>query len=317
MKLKHLLSALLPVLCLLFSCSNARVSTSQANAEHIQKTGEIILDGYPLQYIRRGSGDPLLVVGSATYYSRAFSKKLEQEFEMIYVDSRHFVEDCPATEAYTLATFSEDVEQFRRQLGLKKISLIGHSIHAQIALDYAVRYPQHVSQLILIAGVPYLGDDLQTLKNELWEAGADDERKTRMKINSQIASTVLDTTPAPRHFAVSYHYNSPLYWADPGFDATPLLRDLKTCPAAFGQLVGALPGKQAMRDKLQEVKVPTLLVLGQLDFAIPHRAWEELITGNERIDYILMDEASHNPHTEPATAAVFDQHLMSWRVNSK
>jgi proline iminopeptidase len=46
------------------------------------------------------------------------------------------------------------------------------------------------------------------------------------------------------------------------------------------------------------VRVPSLLVLGRLDFAIPHTVWEALIAGLNHVTYVLLQEDSHTPHAE-------------------
>lgn len=307
---------------LLFSaCGFSGDVNEEKTGSKVLREGAVTIDGFPLQYIRQGGGEPLLIIGSAIYYPRAFSKELESRYEMIYIDSRHFVPDCRFAEEelsqFDLQTFSDDVETMRRELGLKKVTVIGHSIHAQIAVDYAVRYPEHIHRLILIAGVPYVGDDMERLKEELWESAATEERQAIRNANLEIMELVLDTVAANRYFAESYFYSAPLYWADPNFDASELLADLRTCPQLFGSLAGSLPSKAGMIEKLEQLSVPTLVLLGKLDFAIPYKAWEEIIAENEQIDYILMEEASHNPHTEPSTVGAFNTHLIGWMAKQR
>jgi len=58
------------------------------------------------------------------------------------------------------------------------------------------------------------------------------------------------------------------------------------------------------------VSVPSLLVLGRLDFAIPYTVWEELIAGLHHFKYVLLQEDSHNPHAESPER--FDTELIAW-----
>jgi proline iminopeptidase len=122
-------------------------------------SGTVAVDGVELLYVREGSGKPILVVGSAVYYPRAFSPTLREHFELIFVDWRFFVPSYnPPKEELgnvSLDTFVDDLETVRTALGVDNLSVLGHSIHAQIAIGYARKYPQHISHLILVGGTPY------------------------------------------------------------------------------------------------------------------------------------------------------------------
>ena len=52
----------------------------------IRRFGSVTVSGATLRYVTEGSGRPVLVVGSATYYPRTFSKYLGRSFEMAYAD---------------------------------------------------------------------------------------------------------------------------------------------------------------------------------------------------------------------------------------
>lgn len=316
MDLKHLPTVLLSIPLILFACNNQDKSSVKNQDTETVGEGIVEIDGFQHKYIRKGHGDPYLVIGSADYYSHAFPEALEDEIELIFIDSKHFVPDCQITEAavdqLSLASFSDDVETIRQKLGLGPVGVIGHSVHAQIALDYALRYPEQTNRLIMIAGVPFNGEKVNQLNALNWEKNADPTRKEIMKNNQEIMEAQFDNTPPDKYFSLTYHYNAPKYWADPNFDATYLLDDLRTCPQVMGKLFGSVPHQADVQMKVDKLSVPTLLILGKLDFAIPHEAWEVVIEGQEKVHYVLMENASHNPQTEPSTANAFHQHLSNW-----
>jgi proline iminopeptidase len=53
-----------------------------------------------------------------------------------------------------LDLYVEDIEALRRNLGLEKISLLGHSWGSMLALAYAVKYPARVDELVLVSSGP-------------------------------------------------------------------------------------------------------------------------------------------------------------------
>jgi len=277
--------------------------------------GKIELNGIQFNYVRQGSGDHAIVIGSSVYYPKAFSDSLKSKFDMIFVDSRHFLPNYNPSDkelaALNLTTWAEDIEAARIKLNLGKIILIGHSVHAQIALEYATMFPDNINELILICGVPYSFEQLSAKANEYWEKEADDSRKATLKLRLLKQDSIMQATPANKQFSVSYDLNAPLYWVDSNYDASDLLSGLLTSPKAFGKLFNSVPTKQEVISKLQNLKMPTLVISGKLDFACPHTEWEEVIK-NTSIDYKLMTNASHNPHTEKITQKEFDKNLMTW-----
>lgn len=48
----------------------------------VGSVGDIKVDGFPLKYIRRDTGDPSWVIGSSDCYFEAFLRKLINYFKM-------------------------------------------------------------------------------------------------------------------------------------------------------------------------------------------------------------------------------------------
>ena len=51
---------------------------------------------------------------------------------------------------YTIPGMAELVERVRAALGTEMVDLVGHSLGGQVAIHYAVRYPQRVRRLVLV-----------------------------------------------------------------------------------------------------------------------------------------------------------------------
>ncbi|KAJ3931693.1 MAG: alpha/beta-hydrolase [Lentinula lateritia] len=64
--------------------------------------------------------------------------------------------DIPARVAEAESFFVDSLEDWRQQMHLEKMTLIGHSLGAYFSVVYALKYPQRVERLILLspAGVP-------------------------------------------------------------------------------------------------------------------------------------------------------------------
>jgi proline iminopeptidase len=291
-------SALALALTVVLGCSE-----SPPNEAGGREEGVVAIEDGELRWIAEGAGPVLLVVGSTDLYPAMFSENLREHFRLVFLDGRHFARgyspEGEALEALTLEDWVDDVEVARTELGLGEITILGHSIHGQIALRYAEKYPESLRRLILVGPVAFFGPERDEAIAAFWDEVANEDRKATLEERQMVLDSILPTVPRPRRFAVQYAHEAPLYWADPHYDPSPLLGELETTPA-WGRLTRTVPDRSTLEERLQSIDVPTLLVLGRLDFSIPHPLWEDLIEGIGTIEYELMTEDSHNPQTENA-----------------
>lgn len=59
--------------------------------------------------------------------------------------------------------FVQALEDWRAKMGVKKMTLIGHSLGGYLSIAYSLKYPQHVSRLVLLspAGIPEAPEELK------------------------------------------------------------------------------------------------------------------------------------------------------------
>lgn len=278
--------------------------------------GVVSRGGVDFRYVREGVGQPIVVIGSSTYYPRAFSPALRESFELIFVDSRHFIPSYQPTDeelaSLTLETFADDIEALRKRLAINEWAVLGHSVHAQLALAYARKYPDRTSRVVLVAGVPYSFAELAEVQDRFWIDRASEERKKQHSANRHAIDNALSAAPESRRFAVDYIGNAAKWWADPTYDSTPLWEGVETGPA-FGRLFELVPARDQMRRIVESIQAPTLLILGKLDYGVPHVTWEELIGELPSWTYVLLAADSHNPQTEAPER--FDRELVRWMSN--
>jgi proline iminopeptidase len=98
------------------------------------------------------SGGPGQVPYDAMY---ALSEALQPYLDVAYLDQRGCGRsDRPGQGAYSIDAYVNDIELLREQLGANKVVLIGHAWGGYCAINYAMRYPERVDALILLAPVP-------------------------------------------------------------------------------------------------------------------------------------------------------------------
>lgn len=79
---------------------------------------------------------------------------LTDKAQLVYFDHRGQGRSARGPiESYTLDNNVEDMEALRQYLGLERIALFGASYGGVVAQSYAIRYPQHVSHLMIVSTV--------------------------------------------------------------------------------------------------------------------------------------------------------------------
>ncbi len=112
-----------------------------------------------LQYTQLGQGEPLLILhglfGSSKNW-QSLAKQFAEDFTVYTVDLRnHGNSFHDSLMNYEL--MAEDVRALAGHLDLNSCNIIGHSMGGKVAMLYALRYPQSISNLVVadIAPVTY------------------------------------------------------------------------------------------------------------------------------------------------------------------
>ncbi len=160
-------------LCLLaFSLHLAYGAIPLAPGEHTA-----VLNGVRLWYRVAGQMRPrqaplIFLAGGPGYntysFERTIGPRLERHVQMIYFDQRGTGRsERPQSDEYAMTTLVEDIEALRANLGVRQISLIGHSFGATVAVEYAARYPEHVQKLVVMDGAEDLPQVFDLWKREI------------------------------------------------------------------------------------------------------------------------------------------------------
>jgi pimeloyl-ACP methyl ester carboxylesterase len=115
------------------------------------------LNNTRIYYETDGHGPPVVLltgfVGDVRFWDRA-ADLLSPEFTIIRLDNR----GSGATEysgTFTMDDLADDVAHLIDYLGLGKAHIVGWSLGSNVALDFAVRYPEKVDTLTVIASYSF------------------------------------------------------------------------------------------------------------------------------------------------------------------
>jgi proline-specific peptidase len=200
---------------------------------------------------------------------------------------------------WSVELFLEELSTVRQQLGLDHIHLLGHSWGGMLAMEYAVTQPAGLASLILASSpvsIPQWIAEAHRLRKELpqeveqtlrhhEEAGTTDEvaYEEAMMVFYQRHVCRLDPWPEPlmRTFA-KLEANPEVYntmWGPSEFHATGTLKEWD------------------VRDRLGEIRLPTLITSGRHDEATPTIA-ETVHRGIAGSEWVIFEQSSHAAHLE-------------------
>ncbi|HXS88168.1 MAG TPA: alpha/beta hydrolase [Steroidobacteraceae bacterium] len=285
---------------------------AQADQDIPRSSGVITVRGEPHTYLAEGKGEPCIVVGFAPQYPALFSTRLKQHISLIYVDYKNSWDalDESKVQATTLDSLVEEIDDVRKAFALERVCVLGHSTPGLVAIEYAARHPERTSRLILVAVTPFYNRELTETSRSFWEADASPERKAVFAENlRRLPDSTLSKLSARDAFALRYARMGPRLFFDPKYDfywawighqfSAPMLdRFWKVIVADYNPW-----------SRLSKNTVPTLVVLGRYDYAVPYRLWDRCrsIPG---LTFVTLERSAHFPMIEEPQR--FDAALTRW-----
>jgi proline iminopeptidase len=276
--------------------------------------GTIAAGEFRLRYRTEGQGRPAIVIGSAVYYPRVFSQTLRKHLRLVFLDHRGFAPPAGRMDAssFALDKLVDDVEVARRQLGLGRIAVIGHSGHAYIALEYAKKYPTHVSNVIMIGIAPDLSTASWLAAERNWQESVSPDRKAALRDNHRrLPDKELAKLPPSERFIKAYVRDGPRAWFNPHFDASPLWQGVQVNVPMFDHVWGKVFRDIDVTRGLSDLNLPVFLALGRYDSLVaPPCSWDRIRPRFRDLTVRVFERSGHTPpYEEPE---LFDAELLRW-----
>jgi pimeloyl-ACP methyl ester carboxylesterase len=208
----------------------------------------IEIAGRKLAWRSLGAGRPLLLVNgyaaSSADWDPTLLAKLAGSFELICPDNRGMGEsELGRPGELSIDAMASDLERLLDHLGLARTALAGSSMGGFVAQRLALRAPQRISAMVLLASAPG-GPTAVPAEPQAWEAltdhsGTPREQATRLisllfppdvapGIDEQFGETVAATRATLSQPALEAQERALLAWHDeapqlPGSDSPPVL----------------------------------------------------------------------------------------------
>lgn len=105
-----------------------------------------------LHYEEKGAGTPLILLHGNGEDGSYFVHQMDyfsERYRVIALDTRGHGKSPRGEKPFTIRQFAEDLRAFLDEQGIERADLLGFSDGGNIALIFAMRYPQRVCRLVL------------------------------------------------------------------------------------------------------------------------------------------------------------------------
>ena len=248
-----------------------------------------------------GHGDPLVLMhgGPGLDYTTLSSlEPLADQFTLIFYDHRANGRSTGAPESMTWENLTADADALRQSLGFDRWAVLGHSFGGQVALEYALRYPERVSQLLLFdtcGDVHWYEESAPAILRKRGYSAATAAAARRF-FNGDLCPD--EVRPIVMKFLRAYFYRLRLWDLPQTLIAGSRM---KMRPETHVFAFGTLLKRWSVMDRLGEIDVPTLVLAGRFDFLFPPEHQAILADRMPNAQLEIVERAGHNAHAERAT----------------
>jgi len=265
-------------------------------------------DGRKLTFRKLGHG-PVLVCHpggpgfSATYFGDLAA--LWEQLTLVMLNPRGTggSERPRDPRAYQIDDYVTDLEDLRRNLGLERMLLLGHSHGGVIAMAYAATYPARVRRLVLASTIARFGPEQETAMHlgmqkrsgQPWAADAiaalEEEQAGNFSTDQELSPMVFRELP--------------LYFAHFGPAEAGYLDTLRSEPInadALRLFNQEIFNTFDLRDRLPSITAQTLVITGDEDFICGPVCAEEICGGIKSARMVIVGDAGHQLFVEQPQA---------------
>lgn len=231
-----------------------------------------------LNYVVEGNGETLVFIHGLSdnlLYWEVLATALKKDFRVVRLDLRGHGQSPLGDEEITMDTYVNDVKDILDELNVEKANIIGFSLGGAVALDFAVKYPDYVSSMVLMSTFFKCDNhviDMFNQFNHALEGGFEDFYD--FMVPKVLCPDVIESNRDELEFLK--HYASNTANVD-----------------AFKKAVDACLDFN-VDDKLSQIKVPVLVLCGKYDEIFPMYIHRNLSRKINNSKLIVLDNSRHN-----------------------
>ncbi|WP_303312262.1 alpha/beta fold hydrolase [Hymenobacter sp. BT730] len=255
-----------------------------------------------IAYVDAGKGPQTLIfIHGLSSYVRAWERtipEVSKSARCLALDLPGYGKSSKGSYPGTMEFYADVVHEFIRKLKLKNVTLVGHSMGGQIAVTAALKYPQEIKKLVLVAPAgfeTFTASEAQVLRN------------------FYTVESIVNTPEAQVRMNHKYNfYQMPAsvdLWIKERLAMMQCEDFRQYAQTVVNSMSGMLDGP--VFERLPQVQQPTLVVFGADDFLIPNRGLHPTLTTAQvsaagvarlpQVRQVLLPQAGHFAHYEQPT----------------
>ena len=237
-----------------------------------------------IYFEERGEGQPLLLIAGLASDSQSWLPViigLSKYFRVITFDNRGVGRSPEDNTDITIQDMAEDAADLIKYLNLSSVDVLGHSMGGMIAMELAIKYPDLVEKLVLVATSPTISKRNVELFSD-WVQYLEDKMDKRLWFRN-----LFYWIFSPEFFndenALNQAVNMSLAYRYPQSDES------------FRNQVKAI-SEYNCSDELEKIKVSVLIMTGSLDLLFNSDNVNEVFKKIVNMQCVTIPKAAHSIH---------------------
>ncbi len=209
------------------------------------------INGIDTFYSISGNGSPIVLIHHLAGNTKSWFNQIPyfaKDYQVIAYDLRGHGRSAEPKQTFTMDDLADDLFLLLQELGIKKCSIIGHSIGGMIAPLFALKHGSMVDALIIVSGAiqPLADDKLAgySVMREIARTEGMEALVEYRRANNQISPKITNNAMLWNHFKHLYR---------------------ETSVQGYIRMSEALATMPSLTSKMKEIHCPILGVVGDLD----------------------------------------------------
>lgn len=278
--MNSLTAKVLLIYCAFLLCSSFTTGSAVRTQKNSPSNGYAEVNGTKLYYELMGQGYAVVLVHGGLVDRRLWDDQMmtfAKRYRVVRYDLRGFGKSASATQPFS---HIEDLSALLDFLKIQRATIVGLSLGGIIAADFTLEHPERVERLVLVA--PGLRGDPQPPDREAIEAYQAASQGAEAFVNASIKTSLYaavrpNTTEYARLREMMLENFKALPTFVPGFLKYP---------------------RQATIERLKDIHVPTLVVIGSEDSQTLKNIADRLATNIPGASKVVVPGSSHHPPVE-------------------
>jgi pimeloyl-ACP methyl ester carboxylesterase len=254
--------------------------TPESFHPEVPRTEFMNVFGAKIRYSDSGKGRVVVLLHGfleslEIWFGNGFAQELSKHYRIVAIDlPGHGKSDCVGY-VHRMERMAKVVKCVMDQLGLRRYTLIGHSMGGYVSLAFAEKYPEHVTGLCLFHSTAYADSEAKRI---------DRERAIRLVKKAPLKYTNALVTNLFALANVRYMQEE-IRW----------MRKIASRTKVQG-VVACLEGMKIRKDRtaiLRYGKFPMLIIAGTRDNVLPYDSLQQLAGVNSKIKLLTLEKTGH------------------------